>query len=168
LVDNAGIGVVSPMELVSLDSLRWQFEVNVFGQVDVTQEFLLLLRRANGHLVVIGSIGDRFTPPFGGPLAASKAAIASMTDAFRQELAPWGIRVVLVEPASIHTDAVDKLERDGIEAANEFPPDGRELYRESYLSMVGTALKRERRGSSPDVVADKILKVLKKSRPRAR
>ncbi|HEX7428496.1 MAG TPA: SDR family NAD(P)-dependent oxidoreductase [Mycobacterium sp.] len=167
-MDNAGIGVVSPMELVSLDSLRWQFEVNVFGQVDVTQEFLLLLRRANGPLVVIGSIGDRFTPPFGGPLAASKAAIASMTDAFRQELAPWGIRVVLVEPASIHTDAVDKLERDGIEAANEFPPDGRELYRESYLSMVGTALKRERRGSSPDVVADKILKVLKKSRPRAR
>ena len=45
MVDNAGIGVVSPMELVSLDSLRWQFEVNVFGQVDVTQEFLLLLRR---------------------------------------------------------------------------------------------------------------------------
>jgi NAD(P)-dependent dehydrogenase (short-subunit alcohol dehydrogenase family) len=168
LVDNAGIGVVSPMELVSLDSLRWQFEVNVFGQVDVTQEFLLLLRRANGPLVVIGSIGDRFTPPFGGPLAASKTAIASMTDAFRQELAPWGIRVVLVEPASIHTDAVDKLERDGIEAANEFPPDGRELYQESYLSMVGTALKRERRGSLPDVVADKILKVLKKSRPRAR
>ena len=168
MVDNAGIGVVSPMELVSLDSLRWQFEVNVFGQVDVTQEFLLLLRRANGPLVVIGSIGDRFTPPFGGPLAASKAAIASMTDAFRQELAPWGIRVVLVEPSSIHTDAVDKLERDGIEAANEFPPDGRELYQESYLSMVGTALKRERRGSLPDVVADKILKVLKKSRPRAR
>ena len=76
--------------------------------------------------------------------------------------------MVLVEPASSHTDAVDKLERDGIEAANEFPPDGRKLSRESYLSMVGTALKRERRGSSPDVVADKILKVLKKSRPRAR
>ena len=86
-----------------------------------------------------------------------------MTDAFRQELAPWGIRVVLVEPASIHTDAVDKLERDAISAANEFPPDGRMLYRESYLGMVGTALKRERKGSPPDVVADKILKVLKKS-----
>ncbi|MET0995620.1 MAG: SDR family NAD(P)-dependent oxidoreductase, partial [Mycobacterium sp.] len=90
LVDNAGIGVVSPMELVSLDSLRWQFEVNVFGQVDVTQEFLPLLRRAKGHLVVIGSIGDRFTPPFGGPLAASKAAIASMTDAFRAGVGAMG------------------------------------------------------------------------------
>ena len=117
---------------------------------------------------MIGSIGDRFTPPFGGPLARSKAAIATMTDAFRQELAPWGIRVVLVEPASIHTDAVDKLQSDAISAANEFPPDGRMLYRESYLGMVGTALKRERKGSPPDVVADKILKVLKKSRPRDR
>lgn len=168
LVDNAGIGVAVPMELVEMEALRWQFEVNVFGQVAVTQEFLPLLRRARGHLVVIGSIGDRFTPPFGGPLAASKAAIATLTDAFRQELAPWGIRVVLLEPASIHTDAVDKLERDATSAANAFPPAGRELYRDSYLGMVGTALKRERNGSSPDVVADKILKVLRKSRPRAR
>ena len=168
LVDNAGIGVAMPMELVEMEALRWQFEVNVFGQVAVTQEFLPLLRLARGHLVVIGSIGDRFTPPFGGPLARSKAAIATMTDAFRQELAPWGIRVVLVEPASIHTDAVDKLQSDAISAANEFPPDGRMLYRESYLGMVGTALKRERQGSPPDVVADKILKVLKKSRPRDR
>ena len=168
LVDNAGIGVAVPMELVETEALRRQFEVNVFGQVAVTQEFLPLLRRTRGHLVVIGSIGDRFTPPFGGPLAASKAAIATMTDAFRQELALWGIRVVLMEPASIHTDAVDKLERDAIEAANEFSPDGRELYRESYLRMVGTALKRERKGSPPDVVADKILKVLKTSRPRDR
>ena len=163
LVDNAGIGVAVPMELVETEALRRQFEVNVFGQVAVTQEFLPLLRRTRGHLVVIGSIGDRFTPPFGGPLAASKAAIATMTDAFRQELALWGIRVVLMEPASIHTDAVDKLERDAIEAANEFSPDGRELYRESYLRMVGTALKRERKGSPPDVVADKILKVLNTS-----
>ncbi len=124
LVDNAGIGVAVPMELVETEALRRQFEVNVFGQVAVTQEFLPLLRRARGHLVVIGSIGDRFTPPFGGPLAASKAAIATITDAFRQELALWGIRVVLMEPASIHTDAVDKLERDAIEAANEFSHDG--------------------------------------------
>lgn len=168
LVDNAGIGVAVPMEVVEIEALRRQFEVNVFGQVAVTQGFLPMLRRANGHLVVIGSIGDRFTPPFGGPLAASKAAIATMTDAFRQELAPWGIRVVLVEPASIHTEAVDKLERDARAAVNDFSSDGRELYRESYLGMVGTALKRERNGSSPTVVADKILRVVKKSRPRAR
>jgi len=111
LVDNAGIGVAMPMELVALESLRWQLEVNVVGQVAVTQAFLPMLRQARGRVVIIGSIGDRFTPPFGGPLAASKAAIASIADAFRQELAPWDVGVVLLEPASIHTDAIDKLQR---------------------------------------------------------
>lgn len=168
LVDNAGIGVAVPMELVALEALRWQLEVNVVGQVAVTQAFLPMLRQARGRVVIIGSIGDRFTPPFGGPLAASKAAIASIADAFRQELAPWDIDVVLLEPASIHTDAIDKLQHDSASAADEFSLDGRELYRDTYLGMVDAALKRERRGSPPDVVAQKVQSVLTMSRPRAR
>jgi NAD(P)-dependent dehydrogenase (short-subunit alcohol dehydrogenase family) len=168
LVDNAGIGVAVPMELVSLESLRWQLEVNVVGQVAVTQAFLPLLRQARGRVVIIGSIGDLFTPPFGGPLAASKSAIASIADAFRQELAPWGIDVVLLEPASIHTDAIGKLRRDSKKAADEFSPAGQELYRETYLGMVAAALKREQKGSPPDVVAEKVELVLTTSRPRAR
>jgi NAD(P)-dependent dehydrogenase (short-subunit alcohol dehydrogenase family) len=168
LVDNAGIGVAQPTELVPLDSLRWQFEVNVIGQVAVTQAFLPLLRQAKGRIVVIGSIGTRFTPPFGGPLAASKAAITSLADALRQELAPWGIQVVILEPASIRTEAVDKLEHDAQRAAREFPADGGELYRDSYLGMVDAAVKRERGGSPPTVVADLVVKVLTARRPRAR
>jgi NAD(P)-dependent dehydrogenase (short-subunit alcohol dehydrogenase family) len=168
LVDNAGIGVAVPMELVALEALRWQLEVNVVGQVAVTQAFLPMLRQARGRVVIIGSIGDRFTPPFGGPLAASKAAIASITDAFRQELAPWDIDVVLLEPASIHTDAIDKLQRDSASAADEFSLNGRELYCDTYLGMVDAALKRERKGSPPDVVAQKVQSVLTMSRPRAR
>jgi NAD(P)-dependent dehydrogenase (short-subunit alcohol dehydrogenase family) len=168
LVDNAGIGVAVPMELVPLESLRWQLEVNVVGQVAVTQGYLPLLRQACGRLVIIGSIGDRFTPPFGGPLASSKSAIATIADAFRQELAPWDIDVVLVEPASIHTAAIDKLRRDSKSAADEFSPEGRELYGETYLAMVSAALKRERKGSPPDVVARKVQTALTARRPRAR
>jgi len=168
LVDNAGIGVAVPMELVPLESLRWQLEVNVVGQVAVTQAFLPLLRQARGRLVIIGSIGDRFTPPFGGPLASSKAAIASIADAFRQELAPWGIDVVLLEPASIHTEAIDKLRRDSKSAVEEFSAAGKELYGETYLGMVSAALKRERGGSPPDVVARKVQTALTARRPRAR
>jgi NAD(P)-dependent dehydrogenase (short-subunit alcohol dehydrogenase family) len=168
LVDNAGIGVAVPMELVALESLRWQFEVNVVGQVAVTQAFLPMLRQARGRVVVIGSIGDRFTPPFGGPLASSKSAVASIADAFRQELAPWDVDVVLLEPASIHTDAIDKLQRDSKSAVNEFSPTGRKLYGDTYLGMVSAALKRERKGSPPDVVAEKVREVLTMRRPRAR
>ncbi|MBP1820800.1 SDR family NAD(P)-dependent oxidoreductase [Mycobacterium sp. OAE908] len=168
LVDNAGIGVAVPMELVPLESLRWQLEVNVVGQVAVTQAFLPLLRQARGRLVIIGSIGDRFTPPFGGPLAASKSAIASIADAFRQELAPWDIDVVLLEPASIHTEAIDKLRHDSQSAVEEFSTAGKELYGETYLGMVSAALKRERKGSPPDVVARKVQTALTARRPRAR
>jgi NAD(P)-dependent dehydrogenase (short-subunit alcohol dehydrogenase family) len=168
LVDNAGIGIAGPLEAIPLDKLRWQFEVNVFGQVAVTQAFLPLLRQAAGRIVIIGSICNRFTPPFGGPLAASKSAIASLADALRQELAPWGIRVVLVEPATIHTDAADKLERDALSTANAFPVDTQELYRETYLGMVSVALARERQGSAPAVVGDKVFKIVTTSRPRAR
>jgi NAD(P)-dependent dehydrogenase (short-subunit alcohol dehydrogenase family) len=168
LVNNAGIGITSPMELVRLESLRKQFEINVFGQVAVTQAFLPLLRRSRGRIVVIGSIGDRMTPPFGGPLAASKSAIASIADAFRQELAPWGIRVVLLAPGTIRTDAVDKLKRDAITTADAYTPEEAELYRDSYLGVVEVAMARESNGSPPAVVADLVLKVLTKPRPRAR
>lgn len=88
LVNNAGIGVFGPLEIIPIDQFRRQLEVNVTGQLAVTQAFAPLLRRARGRIVLIGSIGTRFTPPFTGPVSASKAAIATMADALRQELAP--------------------------------------------------------------------------------
>jgi NAD(P)-dependent dehydrogenase (short-subunit alcohol dehydrogenase family) len=86
----------------------------------------------------------------------------------RQELAPWNIRVVLLEPASIRTDAIDKLQRDAESTVNGFDAEAAELYRDSYLGMVDAALAREQRGSPPGVVGDLVLKALTTSRPRAR
>jgi NAD(P)-dependent dehydrogenase (short-subunit alcohol dehydrogenase family) len=168
LVNNAGIGVTAPMELVSLAALRNQFEVNVIGQAAVTQVFTRMLRQAEGRIVMIGSIGDRMTPPFGGPLAASKSAIASLADALRQELAPWGIRVILLAPGSIRTEAVDKVKRDAVMAADAYTREEADLYRDSYLGVVEVAMARETQGSPPAVVADLVLEVLTKRRPRAR
>jgi NAD(P)-dependent dehydrogenase (short-subunit alcohol dehydrogenase family) len=166
LVDNAGIGVTGPLELTPLDAIRRQFEVNVLGQVAVTQAFLPLLRAARGRVVLIGSIGDRITIPFGGPLAASKSALASIADALRMELAPWDVRAVLVEPASISTEAVGKLERDAARAAGQFVADPG--YRKTYLEMVRRMAAMERRGSPPAVVADAVAAALAARRPRAR
>jgi NAD(P)-dependent dehydrogenase (short-subunit alcohol dehydrogenase family) len=72
LVNNAGIGVFGPLELIPVKQFRRLLEVNVTGQLAVTQALLPLLRRARGRIIMIGSIGARFTPPFVGPLAASK------------------------------------------------------------------------------------------------
>jgi NAD(P)-dependent dehydrogenase (short-subunit alcohol dehydrogenase family) len=101
LANIAGVGVSWPLELIPLDEVRRQLEVNVVGQLAVTQAFLPMLRAARGRIVMIGSIGARIAVPFAGPLAASNSALGTVTAALRQELAPWGIHVVLVEPATM-------------------------------------------------------------------
>jgi NAD(P)-dependent dehydrogenase (short-subunit alcohol dehydrogenase family) len=168
LVDNAGVGVSWPMELIPLDMLRRQLEVNVVGQIAVAQGFLPLIREAAGRIIMLGSIGDRLTIPFGGPLNASKYAVHALTDALRLELGPWDIKVVLIEPASIRTPAVAKLAADAERAVNEFSPAGRELYADAYRVMVRRALAREQDGSDPAVVAAVIAGALSARRPRRR
>ena len=80
LVNNAGIALAIPLEFIPLDELRRQFEVNVFGQVAVTQAFLPHLRRSRGRIVFIGSIAGQSALPFLGPYAASKHALEAITD----------------------------------------------------------------------------------------
>jgi NAD(P)-dependent dehydrogenase (short-subunit alcohol dehydrogenase family) len=167
LVDNAGIGLACPTELLPLDTFRRLLEINVTGQLAVTQAFLPLLRRARGRIVVIGTIGVRFGPPFAGPLDATKAALTALSDALRQELAPWGVRVVLVEPASINSAAPDKVLRDAEAAMAAAAPSGRALYQETLTRMLAVMLRRERDGSAPEVAAETIVEALTSRRPRA-
>ncbi|MBF6301937.1 SDR family NAD(P)-dependent oxidoreductase [Nocardia amamiensis] len=168
LVNNAGVGVTGPVEFVPLDALRWQYEVNVFGQVAVTQAMLPLLRASRGRVVTVGSVGSWITLPFGGPLCSSKHAIRSLTDALRMEVKPWGIDVVLIEPGSTHTDAVDKLENEVEPRLASLGTEGRKLYGDAYRTMITHSLENERTGSSPDVIARAVLHALTARRPRVR
>lgn len=168
LVNNAGISVTGPMETVPLDSVRRQFEVNLMGQIAVTQTFLPLLRRGAGRIVNIGSVGGWVTMPFGGPLCGSKHAFRSVNDAMRMELGPTGIKVVLIEPGAINTPAVDELEA-GIEPSIEkWPREQRERYAQAYRTWSEHAVRNERAGAGPEVVADAVLKALTAARPRTR
>jgi NAD(P)-dependent dehydrogenase (short-subunit alcohol dehydrogenase family) len=168
LVNNAGVGLAWPLELVPLDKFRSQFEVNVDGQLAVTQAFLPLIRRATGRVIMIGSIADRLTPPFVGPLAASKRALLGLTEALRLELAPWNIRVVLIEPGNIRTEAGGKFERDAAATLQQFEATGRALYADAYRSMTARFGARHERGSDPNVVAAVVTKAIEAPRPRAR
>src|SRR4051812_8318435 len=136
LVNNAGIAVTGPVELLPLAELRRQFEVNVFGQVAVTQAFLPLLRAARGRIVNVGSVGAKFALPFAAALNSSKAAFESISDSLRMELRPSGIRVVLVSPGSIRTAAESKLVADSEAAIRSFAPEGRARYAASYRAFV--------------------------------
>ena len=108
IVNNAGIIVQGPLELVSPHDLRHQFNVNVFGAVAVTQAFLPLLRTGHGRLVNITAATARVAGPFFGPISASKAALQSLSDAQRLELAHWGLPVVVIEPGLIDTTIFSK------------------------------------------------------------
>jgi len=168
LVNCAGIGVTAPMELLPIAELRRQLEINVVGQVAVTQAFLPLIRRAKGRIINVGSVGGRMTIPFGGPLCASKYAIESINDALRMELRPWGIQVVLVAPGSIRTPAVDKLVQDSEAMLKTFPLEGARRYAAAYRAFVQTFVKHEESGARPEVMAAVVLKALTARLPRTR
>src|SRR2546421_8474105 len=104
LVNNAGIVIQGPVELVPLKALRRQFEVNVFGTIDVTQAFLPLLRNAGGRVINISGAAARTALPFLGPISASKAALESLSDALRLELKHQGIPVSIVVPGLLATE----------------------------------------------------------------
>ncbi|HEX2806970.1 MAG TPA: SDR family NAD(P)-dependent oxidoreductase, partial [Kineosporiaceae bacterium] len=157
----------APRSWLPLDTFRQQMEINVTGQLAVTQAFLPSLRRAQGRIVIISTIGVRFRPPFAGALDATKAALATLADALRQELAPWGVRVVLVEPASINSPAADKVARDAATAMAGFTPAGRALYEQAFSRMLEVMVRREKAGSPPEIAAETITRALTVRRPRA-
>ncbi|MCH5376386.1 MAG: SDR family NAD(P)-dependent oxidoreductase, partial [Planctomycetes bacterium] len=109
LVNNAGIVVPGPLELLTTEAFRRQLEVNVLGTHAVTRAMLPLLRRAAGRIVLMGSISGRVTPPQYGAYAASKHALEAMADAWRIELQPWRISVSIVQPDNVATPIWDKL-----------------------------------------------------------
>jgi len=168
LVNNAGVGLLGPLECLPLDDIRRQFEINVFGQIAVTQAFLPLLRTAGGRIINMGSVGGRFALPFGGPLCASKSAFASLTDSLRLELCPWGIHACLIEPASIATPAVDKVGAQSESMLENLSPQGRERYGALVRGFVKRAVRREQKGSPPEAVAKVVVDALTAKKPKAR
>lgn len=103
LVNNAGTAHAAPLEFVPLQSFREQLEVNLVGQLAVTQAVLPLLRAAKGRIVNVTSIGGLIAGTMLGPYNASKFALEALTHVLRQELAPWGIEAIAIEPGQIAT-----------------------------------------------------------------
>ena len=104
IVNNAGIAVGGPMEAVSPDEWRKQLEINVIGQLAVTQAAIPRLRKSGGRIVFISSVNGRLSMPLIGAYCASKFALEAAADALRMELRPWHIPVVIIEPAQTDTD----------------------------------------------------------------
>jgi NAD(P)-dependent dehydrogenase (short-subunit alcohol dehydrogenase family) len=167
LVANAGIAVAAPLELVPLDELRRQLEVNVVGQIALVQAFLPALRRARGRIVLMGSVGGRSALPFLGPYAASKHALEAFADVLRVELAPWGVAVSIVEPASIRTPMWTKGAAHADALRDAVPSAAAELYAPRLARFRQVALSRGP-GLDPDVVARAVEHALTATRAKPR
>lgn len=168
LVNNAGVAIGSPLESIPIDQLRRQFEVNVIGQVAVTQAFLPLIRQARGRIVNMGSIAGRGTIPIMGPYSASKHALEAVTDAMRLELSPWGIAVSIVEPGAIATPIWEKSTRVGDELAAAAGPETRALYGDMAQRVKEAVADAGKRAIPAEAVARAVLHALTASRPKTR
>jgi NAD(P)-dependent dehydrogenase (short-subunit alcohol dehydrogenase family) len=172
LVNNAGIGFGGPLELVPIDDLRSQLEVNVLGPVALTQALLPALRRGSGHgrasgrILFISSVGGRVAMAFTAPYAASKHAIEAIGDALRVELRSSNVQVALIEPGSVATPIWDKSRAQG--EGLRVPAELTDQYGHVSAAMNKVLESTERRGVSPELVAETIERALTARRMRAR
>lgn len=168
LVNNAGIAVGGPLEAVAIADLRRQLEVNVVGQIAVTQTFLPLLRQARGRIVNMGSIAGLNALPFVGPYSASKFALESLTDALRVELQPWGIEVAIIEPGAIATPIWEKSLKATQESSRQFAPSILDLYGPALEMIRKATLRSAQRGIPAEMVAEAVLHALTATKPKTR
>jgi short-subunit dehydrogenase len=168
LVNNAGYSQSGALETLSMESVRRQFETNVFGLLRLSQLVLPGMRRAGGGRIVnIGSMGGRLTFPGGGVYHATKHAVEALSDALRFEVQGFGVRVVLLEPGLIRTEFAstavasmgDAPDQDVYETFNQAV---RSSTSGAYDGLLG------RLGGGPEAVAETVHQALTVKRPRAR
>jgi NAD(P)-dependent dehydrogenase (short-subunit alcohol dehydrogenase family) len=168
VINNAGVAVAGPLEFLPLEEIRRQFEINVFGPMAIAQASLPLLRTSNGRLIFVGSIAGRLSAPFVGPYSSSKAALASLVDALRQELASSGIHVSLLEFASVKTPIWKKGREGKDRLLGMMPAAATERYGRLVDAIVKQTEREEREGMDPRLIAMTMLQALRAERPRER
>ena len=167
LVNNAGTASAGPLEFLPPAELARQLEVNVVGQLAVTQAFLPALRRGGGRIVNLGSLSGRLALPFAGPYAASKAALRALNDAMRTELAPTGIGVSLVEAGTVATPIWEKALEAAETQRRSFPPEAEPLYGRAMEKAARRVRQAGETGIPAARVADAVAHAVAAPRPKA-
>ena len=168
VVNNAGIVVVGPLETVRPEDFRRQLDVNVTGQLAVTQAVLPRLRESQGRVVFISSLNGRISMPLVGAYCASKFALEAAADALRIELAPWHIPVVVVQPAQTDSDMWRTADAMVEQTEATMTPEHRDLYAKHIVGMKKFVPRFRRFAVPADNVAAVVEKALTACKPRAR
>jgi NAD(P)-dependent dehydrogenase (short-subunit alcohol dehydrogenase family) len=169
LINNAGIAVAAPLEFLPLDQLRRQLEINLIGQLAVTQAFLPSLRAGRGRIVNVSSIGGRVALPLVGAYNASKFALEAISDSLRREIRSQGVDVIVIEPGGVKTPIWRKGDELASELTKDMPPEAERLYGRLIESLRRQTTKiATETGIESREVAEAIGRALTAQRPRAR
>jgi NAD(P)-dependent dehydrogenase (short-subunit alcohol dehydrogenase family) len=173
VINNAGVVVPGPVEFVSAAEWRRQFDVNLFGAIELTRATLPLLRRgveAHGRgvprLLLVSSIGGRIAQPMMAPYTSSKFALTALGDSLRLELRRQGIGVTVIEPGAVATDIWAK----GDTSAEEFTPDhpARKLYEPELNGLLALARKTASNAMPAERAAQELVSSILAKRAPAR
>lgn len=168
LVNNAGIVIAGPLEFLPLEQIRKQFDVNLFGQIAVTQIFLPMIRKAKGRIVNMGSNSGLIAAPMIGPYSASKFALEAFTDSLRIELKSSGIAVSIIEPGDVNTPIWQKSAAVAQELATHYPDTAISFYSPFFSAVEAVSEKAPQNGIAPDSVAELVAHALTAKKPRTR
>lgn len=168
IVNNAGIAMNAPVEVLPIDEWRRQFDVNFFGHIEVTQALLPALLRSRGRVVMVSSIGGKLAQPTYGAYSGSKFALEAASDSLRRELAPHGVSVAIVEPGAVRTEMVG---RGGVTARRltaEMTPDQEHRYGALMQAILAQSEGFLRDGVDASYAAKVIAKASTSTRPKTR
>ncbi|MBL6854362.1 MAG: SDR family NAD(P)-dependent oxidoreductase [Alphaproteobacteria bacterium] len=168
LVNNAGIAVAGPLLYMKIDEFKQQIEVNLTGQLIVTQAFAPLLgvdrsrKGEPGRIVMISSVGGKNANPFLGPYNASKFGLEGMSESLRRELMLFGIDVIVVGPGAVATPIWDKAEQLDVTPYANTP------YAESLNKVRDYMIASGRKGFPPEKLGEAVHTALTTAKPKTR
>jgi short-subunit dehydrogenase len=156
LINNVGQSQIGAAEELSLEEIKKMFQTNLLGTIKLTQGFLPEMRKKRSGLIInIGSLVGRFAIPFQSIHAASKSALAAFSWSLRNEVMSYGVKVVVIEPNDINTTIEPEMT---VNYDSE--------YEKNVLRSKEARDKKIAKAPGPEVVANKVVKILKKKNPR--
>ncbi|MNL19938.1 putative oxidoreductase [compost metagenome] len=168
VVNNAGIAVNAPLEMVPLDELRRQIEVSVIGQVAVIQELTPALLNSGGRVVNIGSVGGKVSMPGFGIYSAAKYAMEAINDSLRREMSSFGLKVIMITPGGVSTGLSEQGITTAERLAKLMTPDQHRRHDRLFDAVKAQAETWATDGIGPEKVAAVVSRAIHVSKPRTR
>ena len=174
LLNNAGIAIGGPVEVLSVEEYRRSFDVNFFGQIRLIQELLPFLRESKGRIVNMSSLAGKLSQPMMSAYCSSKHALEALSDSLRMELAVFDVKVIVIEPGAIKTPIWDKGSAsakslsESIEGKVSMTAKAKELYQKQLRAIEKAIHVAGKNGVPASMVADALEKALTADRPKTR